>query len=953
MKWLGGLVLLLLLSWGVAHARPERTQLPNGLQVITERVPEMPLAALEVWVRAGTAHETPETSGVAHLLEHLLFKGTRNSPKGALDAVFERSGGLLEANTERDWVRFRATVLKDRWQEPLQMLLAHLFEPLLPEGELERERAIILGDEYALHWLSPVRVARYQLFAERFPEHPYGLPLLGDPKRLRQSDIQTVRAFHHQHYVPSNFVVVLVGDVVHEEVLRAVADTLSASMSPHPPQPSLSQGFGRGRESRLPSPEASGEGQGVRATQNLTPPAPLSANDPARHSERSEESPLSHSVGEGQGVRADPEAHGRDTRATVGEGQGVRADPEAHGRDARAIVGEGQGVRADPEAHGRDARATLGEEQGVREVLTLSLPAPPAHQTDALILTELLRIALAEPYLGLLYARFSENETRLPFSQLRSEFLPRTQQGLVAFFFLPPIPEMPDWQAQVKARWQTALERITSGQARGWLEQAKSIAITRHQLQMANPIERARLYGLYATLNIPNLPNEWVARVQAVPPEAIEAYLRQLLEGQTPAKIETERAPTPPPAERTTPQLGSPVRLRLANGIRIIHLPTQNSDTLHLQLILHTPPSLREPRGVAELTARLLFTSTQNETEATLAYRMARSGGSLRLFWEPNGIRVAVVARTNSLQNMLSLLAEGFLRPEFTPEAFQRAKAIALAERRWSDGAREWNAYSALTDFSTEESLQRVSLADVRRFYQACFRPENLVVVSAGNLRPEQVSTFVNQFFGSGWSVEGARTRLEPPAQPNLARTTLTRSAEGLTYWAYRFDLPIQSPEQVATGLVLQTVLSGGKGSRLFREIREGLGWGYDFGGIHLLEPHRLQLLGFIQAGCPSEKPSSLLTERMTQPLRAEEVQRAKAYLIGNWWRDRMELSEYLRRLAEAELSGVGIELETEFPKWIEAVSLEAVQGLMESFRQRIQADQPYLPTNGTNTHSP
>ncbi len=248
MRWLLGLALGMLIGWGVAHARPERTQLPDGLQLITERIAEMPLVALEVWVRAGTAYETPETSGVAHLLEHLLFKGTPDHPKGALDWTFERAGGLLEASTERDWVRFRATVLKDRWQEPLRVLLAHLLNPSLPETELERERSIILNDEYALHLLSPVRVARYALFAEQFPNHPYGLPLLGEPERLRTLSIASIRAFHQERYRPENIVVVLVGALSHEEAVRVVGSLPTSPplrkqrggrRKPHPTSPPL------------------------------------------------------------------------------------------------------------------------------------------------------------------------------------------------------------------------------------------------------------------------------------------------------------------------------------------------------------------------------------------------------------------------------------------------------------------------------------------------------------------------------------------------------------------------------------------------------------------------------------------------------------------------------------------------------------------------------------------
>jgi predicted Zn-dependent peptidase len=93
-------------------------------------------------------------------------------PPDALDSAFENAGGVLDAFTERDWTRFRASVLPDRWREPLQTLLRSLLAPALPADALEKERHLILRDEYALHHADPIRPARYALFAERFPQHP-------------------------------------------------------------------------------------------------------------------------------------------------------------------------------------------------------------------------------------------------------------------------------------------------------------------------------------------------------------------------------------------------------------------------------------------------------------------------------------------------------------------------------------------------------------------------------------------------------------------------------------------------------------------------------------------------------------------------------------------------------------------------------------------------------------
>jgi zinc protease len=277
-------ILLLLLSaaaWGTPSV--SRFQLANGLQIIVERVPNAPLTAIEVWVRAGVAHETAESSGVAHLLEHLLFRGAVGLPSDALDSAFEHAGGILDASTERDWTRFRASVLPDRWREPLQTLLRSLLNPTLPADTLEKERRLILHDEYALHYADPIRPARYALFAERFPNHPYGLPLLGNPDTLARLSVEAVRQFHQAHYRPDRMVVVVVGAVEPDAVRRAAEEVFTslvgteslrrraifpsacvgagAVFCPHPRAPSPARERGTHRS---PLPRV-GEGSGVRA----------------------------------------------------------------------------------------------------------------------------------------------------------------------------------------------------------------------------------------------------------------------------------------------------------------------------------------------------------------------------------------------------------------------------------------------------------------------------------------------------------------------------------------------------------------------------------------------------------------------------------------------------------------------------------------------------------------
>ncbi len=356
----------------------------------------MPLVAIEVWVQAGVAYETPETSGVAHLLEHMIFKGTARHPAGTLDRVCEESGGILTATTERDWARYSVSVLPDLWREVLKILLEHLRAPAIPPEELEKERQIILRDEYALHHADPIRPARYRAFEQAFPNHPYGLPLLGNPERLRCAErARRSLEFHRRHYRPER-------------------DCGSAG----------------------------GQSSGERGA-------------------------LWWNLFGGR--------HRKTTRRQASQ-------PPCPNRLLAFLRRMASLVRC--------------------------AAAPPARATEAMLATEVLRLVLAEPYLGLLYG----GEPPHPFGRCVSEYPPRSESGLLCFYFLPPVEPAENWQARVAERWAQAIERLRSWGARSLIEQAKQWLILRHRHAMRNPIERARLYAFYTLLNLPHLPAEYEAR---------------------------------------------------------------------------------------------------------------------------------------------------------------------------------------------------------------------------------------------------------------------------------------------------------------------------------------------------------------------------------------------------------------------------------------------------------
>jgi hypothetical protein len=264
--------------------------------------PGTPLVALEVWVRAGSAYETPETAGAAHLLEHLIFKGTPHHPAGTLDATVEAAGGILEASTEREWTRYRTAVLPDHWEQVLRMLLEHLLHPALPESALQRERALMLQDEYALYQADSFRTVRDALYAQAYGAHPYAFPPFGTPQSLATLSRAQLLDFHRRFYRPDRMVIVAVGNVspervqqIVQQVCRQWSDGSDKSVGrgercPHahtrvPCTPSRPLRAGRARatcdlargdvgsRNRAPCPHRATSRLALRATATLSPPS--------------------------------------------------------------------------------------------------------------------------------------------------------------------------------------------------------------------------------------------------------------------------------------------------------------------------------------------------------------------------------------------------------------------------------------------------------------------------------------------------------------------------------------------------------------------------------------------------------------------------------------------------------------------------------------------------------
>ena len=197
----------------------QKTTLSNGLRVLTERHPHVASATLGVWMEAGSIHETAREQGLAHLLEHMVFKGTRRHSMAQIAAKMDVLGGGMNAFTEREWVCYHVKVLSDQVAPALNLLCEFVTEPTLDARLLEIEKSVVLEEIRATED-EPDELIEELFVSHLWSKSRWGRPIAGLPQTVEKFGVEDLRAFMERHYAPSNCVVVAVGEVNHEKIVK-------------------------------------------------------------------------------------------------------------------------------------------------------------------------------------------------------------------------------------------------------------------------------------------------------------------------------------------------------------------------------------------------------------------------------------------------------------------------------------------------------------------------------------------------------------------------------------------------------------------------------------------------------------------------------------------------------------------------------------------------------------
>src|SRR5205823_10062648 len=227
-------------SFTLTNSPIVRDVLDNGLRILTERMTQVRSISIGVWLTRGSRHETAERGGIAHFVEHMLFKGTGTRSAEDIAQAIDSIGGQLDAFTAKEYASYYIKVLDEHLPLAIDILSDIVRNPAFKSEDIEREKKVVV-EEIKMVEDTPDDLV-HELFTQGFWEdHPLGRPILGTKETVESFTPALLRDYFSQAYTARNLIVSVVGNLEHGRVRELVSDkfgSLAAAGDPtveHPP----------------------------------------------------------------------------------------------------------------------------------------------------------------------------------------------------------------------------------------------------------------------------------------------------------------------------------------------------------------------------------------------------------------------------------------------------------------------------------------------------------------------------------------------------------------------------------------------------------------------------------------------------------------------------------------------------------------------------------------------
>jgi zinc protease len=219
------------------ESRVQEFTLANDLRVLILEVPKAPVVTVQIWYKVGSRNEVMGRAGLSHMLEHMMFKGTKKFGKGEFSKIIKKNGGNDNAFTSQDYTAYFENLAADKLELALEMEADRLQGLLLDDKEFQLEREVVKEERRLRTEDNPQAYLVEQMFAQAFIEHPYHWPIIGWFNDLNAMTREDLKQHHDRYYAPNNATLVIVGDVKAEAALSLARKYFEGIPKGSPPPP--------------------------------------------------------------------------------------------------------------------------------------------------------------------------------------------------------------------------------------------------------------------------------------------------------------------------------------------------------------------------------------------------------------------------------------------------------------------------------------------------------------------------------------------------------------------------------------------------------------------------------------------------------------------------------------------------------------------------------------------
>lgn len=859
-----------------------------------------PLFAIQAWIRAGSVNEEEDQAGLAHLLEHMLFRRIMppGSEPGKLAEQVESAGGDINAYTSPDCTVVHLVLPSASSEKGFQAIASVFSGPDFNPSDLEEEKKVVIEEINRSEDL-PEGLLMKRLFSESFWVHPYGRPVIGNRESVERFTVQDLESFFRKYYRPERIAISAAGDASLEKVIKGLEKEFKAQSSKVKVESS---------KFKNPTPKTPRPKPDCRLQADYSrPPEP-----PQR------------------GFRREVE-RGRWAKAHLALAfhvGGIRDERVAAVDLLASILGEGP-----------DSKLRRELEERQRLVYSISASAyTPADPGLLIVQAELDPGNLAKVTRAILAGIGS-----LRRGEIRPEELKRAQAQLASEYFRDG--ESREGRAgqlgfiytftpgiSYEIQYLRQIQRATVGE----IQQAAEKYLQVDNLNMIALLPEKSLLGFS----------------EADLDAGLVGYLRDEAGGRG----EAGKPVTAPMVERN--EFGA--KVQFPNGLRLIIREKPGSGTVAIVSVFLGGLRAEKPgrEGISNLCAELLTRGNERLGPLGIAETVKLMGGELEGFSGFQSLGLKSLFLASSWLPGLELTAEMIQDPTFLETEISKLKEKISAGIKSRDENLLQLAFLRLREaryggkpyghdvLGTLASVSRLTRDDLRDFYQSVVRPENLVIAVVGDIEEKEVISQAGRLWG-GWEPEKAQSskvkgqikpdqpeKPEKPDKPKEIYFPVPGSKQVHLVWGFP-GTTFLSPDRFPLELI-DAVLSGQSG-RLFRNIRDREGLAYMVGSSNMigLEPGFFALY---LATSPENKDQAIkavsgeLANLVSGGISREEVKRAKAYIIGTFEASRQTSSQMALGMALDEIYGLGFDFAAAYINNIKEVDISDLPGIMGKY---------------------